>query len=374
MSKTLLTNFAGSYFHNMIDLFPYQGYIVSDRCGVIESRHTVNAAVVDASGKLLYTVGNSARMTLARSAAKPLQALAVLETHCFDKFGLDEGDLALMCASHNSEDRHINRALAMLAKSGAKEEDLACGGHSALSEAINRSWIKNDFIPTAVCNNCSGKHAGLLAGARALGAELVNYNMPQHRMQIRVKQVVEDVCNLVTDEIKWGVDGCNLPTPATPLRSFAQAYASFAAAIDATSVEIALSPRTKFSARIFKAMTNYPELVGGTGRFCTALMTTFQGTLIGKVGADGFYAIGVRQSEHTKALGSDGAIGIAVKIEDGNTDILYSAVVEILKQLEIGTLAMREELASFHGQGIYNTAGVLTGHISHQFTVQSAAE
>jgi L-asparaginase II len=133
-------------------------YIVSDRCGIIENRHAIHAAVTDTTGKLLFATGNPHRMTLVRSAAKPAQAVAILETGCFEKFGFDEADLALVCASHSSEERHVDRAKRMLGMIGAEEADLSCGGHAANSEEVNRAWIREGFTPGAVCNNCSGKH------------------------------------------------------------------------------------------------------------------------------------------------------------------------------------------------------------------------
>jgi L-asparaginase II len=132
-----------------------------------------------------------------------------------------------------------------------------------------------------------------------------------------------------------------------------------------------VSGRERDMGRIFQAMTRYPELVGGEGRFCTALMRVYQGMLIGKVGADGCYGVGIRASEDTRRLGADGAIGIAVKIEDGNREVLYSAVVEILAQLDIGTPEMRRELAKFHRPNIVNTAGVVTGSYTHRFLLAS---
>ncbi|KAH6874033.1 L-asparaginase II [Thelonectria olida] len=349
-----------------------EDYVVTDRGGIVENQHGVYAAVVDGSGKLLFAVGNPSRMTLARSAAKPAQALAVLETDGFGKFGFDEADLALMCASHSSEDRHIKRARAMLGKVEAEETDLRCGGHPALSETVNRNWVKKDYSPTAICNNCSGKHAGMLGGARALGAEIVGYHLSDHPMQMKVKRVFEELCGLNTDDVRWGVDGCNLPAPAVPLRYMAKMYAAFAKAADDCEADRASADsRTRDQALIFRAMTQYPEMVGGEGRFCTRLMKTFKGDLIGKLGADGFYGIGIRSSEQTKRLGADRGIGIAVKIEDGSIEILYAVVMEILEQLEIGSTEMRRELSDFHHLQRLNTAGVVTGQVSLAFNVRA---
>ncbi|CAM1502327.1 Fc.00g043110.m01.CDS01 [Cosmosporella sp. VM-42] len=142
-----------------------EDYVVTDRGGIIENRHGVHAAVVGSSGKLLFAVGSPFRITLARSAAKPAQALAVLETGALEQFGFEEADLALMCAPHSSEPRHVTHAREVLAKVKAEESHLACGGHPAVNDSVNRDWIKRDYFPTAVCNNCSGKDAGMLGGA-----------------------------------------------------------------------------------------------------------------------------------------------------------------------------------------------------------------
>ncbi|KAI9040768.1 asparaginase [Aspergillus affinis] len=346
-------------------------HVITYRGEVVENHHQVHAAVTDATGKLLYAVGDPTRITLARSAAKPAQALAILETGGFEQCGFNDADLALMCASHNSEDKHISRVRAMLAKVPATETDLRCGGHPALSETVSRNWIKRDYTPTGICNNCSGKHAGMLAGSKAIGADLEGYHLPAHPMQVRVKHVVEELCGLDEDKVKWSIDGCNLPVPAFPLKYMAKIYATIATALDETERNPNASERTKAMVRIFRAMADHPDLVGGEGRFCTVLMEAFQGDLIGKIGADGCYGIGICASEQTRQLGADGAIGIAVKIEDGNIGILYSAVAEILEQLRIGTADMRNKLASFHEPQVFNTAGAVTGGTSNSFSIRA---
>ncbi|CAG8899723.1 unnamed protein product [Penicillium egyptiacum] len=351
--------------------------IVSDRGGVVENRHIIHASVVDATGRLLFAVGDPGRMTLARSAAKPIQALAILETGACDQFGLDDADLALMCASHSSEDRHIARARSMLRKVDAEETDLRCGGHVALSDVVNRAWIKDDFVPTAICNNCSGKHAGMLAGAKALGSDVKDYHMPTHPMQLQVRGTFEELCGPDENILLWGLDGCNLPAPACPLFMLGKIYALLAASADVVKNKTITrngtnQTRTGYLNRIFEAMSRYPEYVGGEGRFCTELAKTFQGILIGKLGADGCYGLSIRESEQTQKLGARGAIGISVKVEDGNINILYAAVMEILEQLQIGTPEMRHALGHFHFPKLCNTVGSVTGQISHLFQVRSA--
>lgn len=345
-------------------------FIASDRGGVVENRHSVHAAVTDATGNILYAVGDPLRVTLARSAAKPAQALAILETGAVDHFKFDEGDLAFMCASNSSEERHIARARSMLKKISASEDDLRCGGHPPLSDAVQRAWIKSDFTPTPVCSNCSGKHVGMMAGAKMLCGDAVDYHLSTHPIQLCVQGVVNEICGLEDDASIWGLDGCNLPAPAFPLHYLAKMNAKFAAAADMVASGSISSPRTTALSRVFNAMWQHPELVAGDNRFCTILMTAFQGLLIGKLGADGCYGIGVRECEQTRSLGAEGAIGIAVKIEDGNIGVLYLAVAEILEQLKIGDPEMRRALSSFHHQKVINTVNVQTGKLSPCFQVR----
>jgi L-asparaginase II len=321
------------------------------RGDLIENTHAAHVAVVDAEGRLIYAFGDPSRMTLARSAAKPAQALAVLETGALDRFGFDDADLALMCASHNSEPRHIERTRAMLAKAHVTEADLRCGGHAPLSDAVWKEWIRRDYTPTGVCSNCSGKHAGMLAGAQALGAAVIDYHLPEHPLQVRVKRTVAELCDLPEDGVQWATDGCNLPTPAFPLDRLARLFMKLA------NAEVEITPRAKALARIYRAMTTYPELVAGNGRFCTALMQAFDGDLVGKVGADASYAIGVR------ATSTRGALGIAVKVEDGNTAVLYAIVAHVLAQLDIGQETQRAKLAGYGNPPMRNTMGIETGRL-----------
>ncbi|AOJ77955.1 asparaginase [Burkholderia ubonensis] len=347
--------------------------VVTYRGNAIENTHAAHVAVVDAQGRLLYRLGDPFRMTLARSAAKPAQALSVLETGGPDRFGFDEADLALMCASHSSEDRHVERTRAMLAKVHAQESDLRCGGHAPLSDAVLRSWIRRDYTPTGVCSNCSGKHVGMLAGAQAIGAAIADYHLPDHPMQVRVKRAVAEACGLRDDEVEWAIDGCNLPTPAFPLDRLARLYASLADSADAVEAgSVATTDRVRALARIHRAMTAHPELVAGDGRYCTVLMNAFEGQVVGKLGADACYGLGVRACARTRELGAQGALGISVKIEDGNIDVLYMVVSELLERLRIGTAAQREQLAAFHRPPMPNTQGVETGHARFPFELQPA--
>ncbi|KAF5537113.1 asparaginase [Fusarium phyllophilum] len=347
--------------------------VITDRDGIVENIHRVHVAVTDSHGNVLYAVGNPARITLARSAAKPAQALAVIETGGFDEAGFDETGLALMCASHNAESRHVERARSMLVKTKAEESDFRCGGHASLNPAVNQDWAQKGLDVTGgIYNNCSGKHAGMMAGALALGASITDYHSPDHPMQVKVKEVVEELCP-EPSLVQWATDGCNLPAPAFPLFYLAHTYAVFAAGADSAEQESSPSPRTRNLARIFRAMSSYPEFVAGEGRFCTDLMQVYKGQLIGKVGADGCYGVGIRESEQTRSVEARGSLGISVKVDDGNLDILYAVVVEVLEQLNIGTSDTRQALGKWHYFKRKNTMGVVTGSVAFDFKLRSTA-
>lgn len=344
---------------------------VSYRGAAIENRHLAHIAVVDAGGRLLYGFGDPERVTLARSAAKPAQAAAIVETGALEHFGFDEADLALMCASHSSEQRHIERTRNMLARLHADESALRCGPHPSLSDAVQRDWIRHDFVPTPACSNCSGKHVGMLAGAMLLGGDAADYHEAGHPMQQRVRRTVAALCELPPEQVLWGIDGCNLPTPAFALDRLARLYAGLADAADAADAAPGSTSGSTL-ARIYHAMTRHPELVAGEGRYCTELMRAYEGALVGKLGADGCYGIGVRASARTRELGADGALGLAVKIEDGRVDMLYMIVSEVLARLGLGSQVQRERLAAFHEPPLRNTRGVEVGHRSFPFELRPA--
>ena len=335
--------------------------VLNWRGDVIENSHIVHAAIVDSNNNLIYSLGDPSRLTLARSAAKPFQALAILETGAAEKFGFDDADVALISGSHNCEEKHISRVKALLQKVGVTEQDMKCGGHPALSKVVNTGWIKSDFKPTAVYSNCSAKHVGMLAAVKALGVETENYNHPTHPVQLKIKQIHEQLADLKPDELRWVIDGCNAPSPALPLQNMALMYAKLAHASDLDE------PSTKNQKRLYHAMAAHPDMIAGDSRFCTDFNSGFW---IGKLGAEGCYGVGIRDSQQTRELGAKGGLGIAVKIEDGNIEILYAALMEILTRLDLGTDEIREELKKSYCTMPKNTMGVETGHISFQMDLK----
>lgn len=291
-------------------------------------------------------------MTPARSTIKPYQALAILEAKTFDKYDFDDADLALMCSSHSSEDKHVERAKRMMlriAETGNEQSHLACGGHASISSEGNALWFDRAYHPQAIDNNCSGKHVGMLAAALALNVNPRGYEQPAHPVQHLVMRVIQREVGR-EETVTWGIDGCNLPTPAIRLSSLARLYATLGnAKMPVSSDQGDSSPgitRSRHLHRIYRAMAKHPDQVSGIHRFDYNLARVFgfspsisapntqqSASLVGKVGADGVFIVAVPQGHHAKTIPAELAFGIAVKVEDGNEAATYTAVVEIMRQL-----------------------------------------
>ena len=319
----------------------------------IENRHVAHVAVVTADGRLVGAFNDPHRPTLVRSAAKPAQALAVLEAAPGLAKRLGSADLALMCASHSAEPEHLAKACEMMTRFGVTETDLVCGGHPSLSARVNRHWIREGFEPGAVCSNCSGKHIGMAAAAIEMTGTPCRYEASDHPLQQRVRQVLCELTDLAPEQIGWAVDGCHLPTPAMPLSRLARLYARLAESADVAPQHAEADPRVQRLATIYRSMSGHPQLVAGNERFCTRLMQAAGGALIGKVGAEGVYAVGLRARPGRPAL------GMAVKVEDGHGVVVETLVCAALRHWQ----AMPSGLEDIEKPRLLNTAGAVIGRM-----------
>lgn len=285
--------------------------------------------------------------TFWRSAAKPFQALPLLQDGGADRFGFTSREIALTCASHSSEEVHIALARAMLERIGQSVSALACGPHTPLSSAVSERVVREGIELTPLWSNCSGKHAGMLAQAVANDWPIERYHELDHPLQQRILEEIARWSGVPTDEIDCGLDGCNTVCFGLPLRAMALAYARLAGSDDPAAQ------------RIREAMTANPLVVAGLGRPCTDLMAAFDGRLIAKVGAEGVYCA---------AFIPDG-IGIALKVHDGDMKSLPVALLAVLRSvLERGLVeglgqAALDAVASHGGGELRNTRGRVTGVI-----------
>ena len=306
----------------------------------VESIHAVDLAVVGPGGEELVTAGDVRTPVFARSAIKAFQAIPLVEDGVTERFGLTEEELALCCASHSGEPRHVRLAASILAKVGLEEGALACGPHEPFDDAATRALREAGRAPGRLHNNCSGKHAGMLALATAHGWPVEGYHLPDHPVQ---RRMLEEVCRWASvepDTVWTGVDGCGVVTFAVPLAAMGRAFARLIAAEEG-------SP----AARIVDAMTGHPFLVAGTDRLCTRLMEVTSGRVLSKVGAEGVYG----------AASREGGVGIALKARDGARRAAEVALVGVLEALELLRPGEIEALEPWGRQVLKNTRGERVG-------------
>jgi L-asparaginase II len=314
------------------------------RGGARESRHRGEAVVVDASGKICFHLGNPHRMVFARSAAKPLQAMTVVESGALRQFDLGTDELAIMCASHGGEPRHCETVRGILEKIGLSVEALACGSHPPVDPASALALVKAGQTAGPLHNNCSGKHAGMLAVCRRFGWPVNDYLASDHPVQQLNLRNLASVIGVEPSDIHLGVDGCGAPAYAVPLSALALAYARLTAPSDL--------PRARAAAarEVAAAMRSHPDLVAGTGRLCTRLMSMEKG-LIAKSGAEGVYCVGL----------IDRGWGLALKVEDGASRAVPPTVIHLLEQ--IGALDRHDvnRLADLHQPALRDHRGNQVG-------------
>lgn len=316
------------------------------RSGIVESSHAVHVAVVDETGQLVGSAGNPSRVTFFRSSAKPLQALPLVEDGVADGYDLDPRDLAFCCASHGGEPVHVAGVRALLAKVGVAEDRLGCGAHLPMHPPAARDLIREGHSAQRVHNNCSGKHAGMLALAKYHGWPLDGYMDAQHPVQQRMLDEITRWSGVKRDRIEVGVDGCGVACFALPVGAMALAYARFAAAArDGAAPEVIVS-----------AMTSHPFEVAGTQRLCTAIMAECAGRVFAKVGAEGVYGAGI--------VGR--GLGVGLKVEDGGWRAAEVALLSVLEQLDALPSQPGAALARFLPVRLTNTCGEQVGTISAQ--------
>jgi L-asparaginase II len=305
------------------------------RGDVVESRHRVSVAVVDVDGVLRASSGNPALVCFARSAVKPLQALPVVEDGAADRFGFAAAELALACASHSGEPHHVAVARQMLGKIGLTESALACGPHAPLHAGSARALRRSGRAPTRLHNNCSGKHAAMLALAVSHDWPVVGYHERGHPVQQRMLAEIAQWSDVAEAVIPVAVDGCGIATFALPLERMAHAFARLGRQARREG-----PPR-----RVIEAMTAHPDLVGGSGRLCSELMHVTDGRIAVKVGAEGVYCATVPSAE----------LGIALKVEDGAKRAAEPALIGVLERLSLLLDEERAALEAFAQPMLENT-------------------
>jgi L-asparaginase II len=332
------------------------------RGGVVESRHRGHVCACEADGRVVAQLGEPEMTTYLRSSAKPFQALPLVASGAADRFGFDERELAIACGSHSGEPLHEETVAGMLRKIGLDASALKCGVHEPFNREVALAMRERGEPFRVLQNNCSGKHAGLLALALHLGAPIETYDQLDNPVQQAILRVVAQFSGVPEPEIAIGVDGCGVPVFAVPVRAMALMYARLVA----PPLEFDRMTR-RACARIVQAVTTHPELVGGAGeRLDTEMMRATRGTVVSKIGAEGVYTAGVRPCARWPR-----GLGLAFKIEDGeNLRARPTVVIESLRQLDVLDDAALTTLAPYARFHVRNHRGDLVGEVRAAFALE----
>src|SRR5438552_4594245 len=331
------------------------------RGSLIESRHRGHLIAVNATGQIISSLGAPDTVTFLRSSGKPFQAWPVCASGAADRFGVTEKEVAISCGSHNGEPIHVETVRSMLRKIGLDETALKCGVHEPYSVDVARELIRRQEQPAAVQNNCSGKHAAMLALAKHLGAPTETYDELLNPVQQLIVQTVADFSGVPVGDIAIGTDGWRVPRFGSSVRAMALMYARLISPPANASREVRDACK-----RIVKAMIDFPEMIGGTkDRLDTELIKAGTGRLISKIGAEGVYTVGVLPCEDWPR-----GLGLALKIEDGDDRRARPpAVIEALRQLGVLSKTELSTLASYSPTIIENRRGDRVGEARAAFNL-----
>ena len=318
---------------------------------MIESRHYGHVAVADRNGTLTYHLGNPEQQVFLRSSAKPLQTMAVVMSGAADRYGMTSADLAIATASHTAEPVHLTQVEHVLSLVGRGVEDLSCGAHPPFDHEAAEELRRADRGPSALHNNCSGKHAAMLGVALTLGSDPGRYLDPEAPGQRLVRSIVARMCSVPEEAIAVGIDGCSAPVFGVPLRAAAVAYARLADPRDLSGDLRAAATRVR------DAMIEHPYLIAGRQQVGVDIMRAGRGRLVAKTGAEAMFGVGDLERGQ----------GLAIKLDDGQSRGVAPALVEALRQA--GFLGDEEvqELGAWKGGSQYNFGGLEVGRVTAHF-------
>ena len=328
---------------------------------IIESLHRGHLIAVNGEGKPIAQLGDAATVTFIRSSGKPFQAIPLVASGAADRFGLSEKEIAIACGSHSGEAIHVEATQSILRKIGLNADALKCGIHEPFSAEVARDLVKNQQPPSVLQNNCSGKHAGMLALAKHLGAPTESYDSLDNPVQQQILRAVSQFSDIPPQEIAIGIDGCGVPVFGLSMRAMALMYARLVHPPAHFDVSVKAASR-----RILHAMITYPEMVGGTkDRLDTELIRAADGRLISKIGAEGVYTVGVLPCDEWPT-----GIGFALKMEDGDDKRARPpAVIEALRQLHVLHDPEISSLVAYAPTPITNRRGERVGEARAAFSL-----
>jgi len=308
----------------------------------IESIHVAYAVVVNGEGEIVYSSGDPHYLTCVRSTLKPFQASATVKEGATKAVGLTPAESALMCASHNGEDIHVKTAESMLKKIGYDTSYYECGTHFPYDKESKIKLIQNDEKASALHNNCSGKHAGMLCLAKHLQIDPKGYTDLNHPVQQLIMEQIKRFSEL--DEFPLAIDGCSAPVPFLPLFNIALMFQKFA------------SGNYDELNTLFDAIISNPYLIAGKNRFDTDFIKTMDGKAVTKVGGEGVRGLGIRTAKGE-------VYGIALKVLDGNQRCNPIAIMAVLEEMDLLTDDELDKLSPYKKIVLQNHQKIETGSI-----------
>jgi L-asparaginase II len=305
------------------------------RGDVPEAAIRAHVVVAERSGRVLEAAGDPDALTTLRSCVKPLQALTFLRVAA-DPLGVSDEEVAVVCSSHSGEPIHERVVRRLLGRIGLDEDALVCGPQLPFDEAAANARIAAGLPPRRIDNNCSGKHAGMLAACVVAGWPVDGYQRRDHPLQTSIAQAMSDYFGVDLEAAPCGVDGCGLPTYGVAVRAIARAFAAAQG-----------DPAFR---RAQEAMAAHPLLVAGHGRFDTALLERAGSRLTAKSGGAAVWAGCIRP---------DGP-GLAIKVEAGSDGAVPPLAMTLLRRLGEAP-STDEALADFERPALRNWAGEVVG-------------
>ncbi len=333
------------------------------RGSITESRHRGHIVVLDGDCQLVARLGAPETVTFLRSSAKPFQAIPLISSGAADRFGFSDQEIALACASHNGEPIHVETAAGMLRKIGLDESALKCGAHEPFSSEVAKNLRERNEPPNVLQNNCSGKHAGMLALALHLDAPTETYDEPDNPVQLMIGRTIAQFSDVPLEDIAVGIDGCGAPVFGVTVQAMARMFARLVLPPAGLDEETREACR-----RIVSAMNSYPEIIGGglTERLDTEIMRAARGRLVSKVGAEGVYTAGVLPCKEWPR-----GLGLAFKIEDGeDRRARPTVVIESLRQLGVLTGDAYEAVKQYASFPLRNHRGDTVGEVRASFELK----
>lgn len=325
-------------FVNLVDVW---------RGPLVESSHSGAAVVANAHGELIAGWGDPSLVTFPRSALKPVQAIALVETGAYAATGLMPHHLAMACASHRGEAMHTALVTGWLASMGLDQDSLICGPDRPADPVAADAAVIEGRPRQRIFHNCSGKHCGFLAVSAHNGWPLRGYDEIAHPAQQHYLDALSELTRADARALPVGIDGCALPAPALSLAAMASMLARFA------SAQVSSPRRREAVMTLQEAMRAHPELLSGTGQPGVVLAAVTGGRILVKTGAEGFISAFIPRQ----------GIGIALKIADGEARARIPALIAVLAATGLLDADEQAALMPLAEPPVQNSAGAVVGQI-----------